>query len=161
MSRQKQKGTAYESGLVKCFRFLLGDTEGTIHREVLHGSRDIGDITGVRIHGEPLVIEVKNYSNYSGHLKGWMDEARTEAGNADTPYWVVIFKEKGLGITSIESLKRQPALTDVKTLARIAGDGSVQEIDSDLADEPVLTDVEGIALMAGHGIIQVVAEEEQ
>lgn len=37
MSRAKQRGTLFESAIVKYLRARLGDTEQTIHREVLHG----------------------------------------------------------------------------------------------------------------------------
>lgn len=127
MSKSKKKGTEFESALVNTLRTLLSDSEGTIHREVLHGHKDVGDITGLTIHGEPVVIEAKNYSNYSGHLKEWMEEARTEAGNADADYWFVAFKQVGLGLKSVGSTMRQPVLTDVRTLAMIAGHGIIQE----------------------------------
>ena len=51
MSRQKAKGTLLESKVVNYLRARLGDSEQTIHREVLHGTKDQGDITGLRIHG--------------------------------------------------------------------------------------------------------------
>lgn len=127
MSRAKQRGTLFESAIVKYLRARLGDTEQTIHREVLHGGgNDQGDITGVRIHGQPVVIEAKNYSTYSGHLKEWMQEGRTEAGNADAPYWFVVFKQKGLGLNTLSSMDNQPVLTDLKTLALIAGHGIIE-----------------------------------
>ena len=80
MSRQKAKGTLLESKVVNYLRARLGDSEQTIHREVLHGTKDQGDITGLRIHGQPVVLECKNYSTYTGRLKEWMQEGRTEAG---------------------------------------------------------------------------------
>lgn len=126
MSRQKAKGTLFESKVVNYLRTRLGDTEQTIHREVLHGNTDQGDITGVRIHGQPVVIEAKNYSNYAGKLKQWMQEGRTEAGNADAPYWFVVFHQKGLGLDSLSSMDNQPVLTDLKTLALIAGHGIIE-----------------------------------
>ena len=82
MSRQKAKGTLLESKVVNYLRARLGDSEQTIHREVLHGTKDQGDITGLRIHGRPVVLECKNYSTYAGRLKEWMQEGRTEAGKA-------------------------------------------------------------------------------
>ena len=75
MSRQKAKGTLLESKVVNYLRARLGDSEQTIHREVLHGTKDQGDITGLRIHGQPVVLECKNYSTYTGRLKEWMQRA--------------------------------------------------------------------------------------
>ena len=40
MSRQKAKGTLLESKVVNYLRARLGDSEQTIHREVLHGTKD-------------------------------------------------------------------------------------------------------------------------
>jgi hypothetical protein len=108
MSRQKAKGTLLESKVVNYLRARLGDSEQTIHREVLHGTKDQGDITGLRIHGQPVVLECKNYSTYAGRLKEWMQEGRTEAGNADAPYWFVVFKQKGLGLNTLSSMDNQP-----------------------------------------------------
>lgn len=126
MSRQKAKGTLLESKVVNYLRARLGDSEQTIHREVLHGTKDQGDITGLRIHGQPVVLECKNYSTYTGRLKEWMQKGRTEAGNADAPYWFVVFKQKGLGLNTLSSMDNQPVLTDLKTLALIAGHGIIE-----------------------------------
>ena len=93
MSRQKAKGTLLESKVVNYLRARLGDSEQTIHREVLHGTKDQGDI---------------------------------EAGNADAPYWFVVFKQKGLGLNTLSSMDNQPVLTDLKTLALIAGHGIIE-----------------------------------
>ena len=125
MSRQKAKGTRFETAVVNTLRTLLGDREQTIHREVLHGGKDVGDVTGVRIHGMPVVLEVKNHARYQ--IPEWMDEARVEAGNADAPLWFVVFHRKGLGIDSVESMGRQPVLTDLRTLALFAGHGVIEE----------------------------------
>ena len=49
MSRQRKKGTAFETALVRWLRERLGD--GRIERRALHGSRDIGDVYGLVCHG--------------------------------------------------------------------------------------------------------------
>lgn len=120
MSRQKQKGTLAETAVVRYLRRVLGDSENTIRRETLHGTRDVGDVTGVRIHGEPVVIEVKNHKAYE--LKQWLGEARLEAGNADAPYYVVAFKP-----VRVTNPGDYMVLTDLRTLARIAGHGIIEE----------------------------------
>ena len=74
MSRQKAKGTLLESKVVNYLRARLGDSEQTIHREVLHGTKDQGDITGLRIHGQPVVLECKKLQ----HLYG--GDSRSDAG---------------------------------------------------------------------------------
>ena len=55
-----------------------------------------------------------------------MQEGRTEAGNADAPYCVVLFKQKGLGLNKLSIMDNQPVLTDLKTLALIAGHGIIE-----------------------------------
>ena len=120
MSKAKQKGTAAETAVVNYLRQALGDTEHTIHRETLHGTRDIGDISGLKIHGEFVVIEVKNHKQYA--LKEWLAEARVEAGNADAPYYVVAFKP-----VRVTNPADYFVLTDLRTLARIAGHGIIEE----------------------------------
>lgn len=127
MSRQKQKGTSFETAVLRYLRHVLDDTENTIRREAQHGKHDLGDIAGLRIHGQPAALEAKNYKTYSGYLKQWMREARTEAGNADAPYWFVVFHQRGVGLDSLQSLGRQPVVTDLRTLALIAGHGVINE----------------------------------
>ncbi|MFT8640114.1 hypothetical protein [Bifidobacterium sp.] len=128
MSRQKRKGTAFESAVVNYLRIVSGDAEGTIHREVLHGNADLGDVTGLLIHGEPVALEVKNHSRLA--LAAWWKEATDEAGNIDSPYPFVIFKRKGKGL-SPKSMGDQYVLTDLRTLARIANHGILQEVPND------------------------------
>ncbi|MFT9059723.1 hypothetical protein [Bifidobacterium aquikefiri] len=125
MSRQKRKGTAFESAVVNYLRLVSGDTESTIHREVLHGNDDQGDVTGLLIHGEPAALEVKNHSRLA--LATWWKEVSDEAGNIDSPYPFVIFHRKGKGLRP-GSMGDQYVLTDLKTLARIANHGILEEV---------------------------------
>ena len=48
-SRQKAKGTRFESSVVRYMREALGDDR--IERRALHGTQDMGDIYGIRAHG--------------------------------------------------------------------------------------------------------------
>lgn len=132
MSRQRSKGTRFETATVRALRAWLDDSENTIDRSPLRGTADQGDIQGVKIHGTPVVLEVKNHSNYAGKLKQWMTEARREAGNRDTPVWFVVFHQRGLGIDRLESMGAQPVLTDLKTLAWIAGHGIINDTEGPL-----------------------------
>lgn len=94
MSKQKQKGTAFETAVVDYINARLG--EDTVRREVLHGARDIGDITGLSIGGVPLVIEAKNHRRTE--LAQWCDEAIVEALNrTGQNIGVVVHKRKGAG----------------------------------------------------------------
>lgn len=64
-----------------------------IDRRVKRGIKDTGDIGGVRVHGQRLVIEVKNTSRTD--LAGWIAESEVEQGNDDALSAVVISKRKG------------------------------------------------------------------
>lgn len=94
MSRQKQKGTAFETLMVTWLRGRLGDAR--IERMPLTGRHDRGDIAGVRtVLGEKVVIEAKNHAKYD--IAGWIAEAEVERGNADAAVGVVVFKRRGKG----------------------------------------------------------------
>lgn len=64
-----------------------------IDRRVKRGANDRGDISGLRIHGQRLVIEVKDCARQD--LPAWTAEAHTEAGNDDALAGVVIAKRRG------------------------------------------------------------------
>lgn len=101
MSKQKQKGTAFETAIVRYLREVLDDQN--IDRMVLHGTADEGDITGVKFLGRDVVIECKNTRtlNLTEHLR----EAQAEAMNHrnaghPTQCGVLIQHAPGIGISS-------------------------------------------------------------
>lgn len=98
MSRQKRKGSAFESAVVEYLRWVFEDTEGTIDRMPQHGSRDVGDVRGIRSHGKPVVIECKDYSGRD-RMAQFLAEAEVERGNADALAGVVVSHRKGIGFT--------------------------------------------------------------
>ena len=59
------------------------------------GAHDRGDIGGVRVHGQRLVLECKNTSRIN--LGTWITEAHTEAGNDDALAGVIVHKRHGKG----------------------------------------------------------------
>ena len=65
-----------------------------IDRRVKNGNQDRGDIGGVRVHGQRLVIECKDYG---GRLMPgpWIGEAEVERGNDDALAGIVIAKRRG------------------------------------------------------------------
>lgn len=94
MSAQRAKGTRLERQTADYLATVLGDDR--IDRMPLHGAGDRGDIAGVRtVLGEKVTIEVKNHARLN--LAGWVDEAVTEAGNADAAVAVVVHKRVGKG----------------------------------------------------------------
>lgn len=87
----RNAGTRFESLVVRYLRRVLGDER--IERRVKYGRNDRGDISGVMLHGQRVVIECKDCQRLS--LAEWVEEARVEAGNDDAPYAVVAHKRRG------------------------------------------------------------------
>lgn len=88
MSRQRTKGTAYETLVLSGVQQYLPDA----HRLGLQGAKDCGDIWTPA--SFPLALECKNYSDYAGKLAGWLREAEIEAGHAGKPFGAVIHKRR-------------------------------------------------------------------
>jgi hypothetical protein len=86
MSKQKQKGTAAETAVV---RWLSGRKWNKIERRSLSGANDRGDITGI----PKVVIEVKNHSRME--LAQWVRELEVEISNDKAETGVVIHKKRG------------------------------------------------------------------
>ena len=66
-----------------------------IDRRVKAGAKDKGDIAGVRIHGQRIVIECKDTAKIA--LGTWLREAEIERGNDDALVGVVVHKRHGNG----------------------------------------------------------------
>lgn len=95
MSRERQRGTEFESAVVAYLREQLGE-DGCIHRTAQRGKGDVGDVYGVFRAGQPVVIECKSYRK-NEFLAGWLAEAERERGNADALAGVVVSKRQGIG----------------------------------------------------------------
>lgn len=87
----KKAGTAFETAVAAYLADALGDDR--IERRTRNGNKDRGDVGGVRIHGQRLVIECKNTATI--HLPEWTNEAAIEAGNDDALVGVVVHKRHG------------------------------------------------------------------
>lgn len=64
-----------------------------IDRRVKTGSKDRGDIAGLRHQGRRVVVEVKDCARTD--LSGWVAEAHVEASNDDALVGVVVAKRRG------------------------------------------------------------------
>lgn len=64
-----------------------------IDRRVKTGAKDRGDIAGIRLHGQRIVLEVKDCAKQT--LAGWVAEAHLEAGNDDALVGLVVAKRRG------------------------------------------------------------------
>lgn len=103
MSRQKQKGTAFESAIVEYLQDKLCDEN--IERRALNGTLDRGDISGVTFCGLRMVLECKNEARM--RLAEYVREAETEAKNDGAFYYAVIHKKRGVGISTLQTVGQQ------------------------------------------------------
>jgi hypothetical protein len=73
--------------------YLAATIDDRIDRRPKTGNKDRGDIGGIRIHSQRVVIECKNCAKQE--LPKWVAEAHTEAGNDDALVGLVIAKRRG------------------------------------------------------------------
>lgn len=93
MSRSKDKGTEFESLIVRWLNSVFGTDE--FMRLPLKGRYDSGDVGWLRRGGRKVVIEAKNCQRLE--LSKWMQEAEEERGNADALAKCVFVKRRGVG----------------------------------------------------------------
>ena len=115
----KQAGARMEQAVADYLAWALADPR--IERRHLSGAQDRGDITGIMLDGERVVIEVKDTAraDVSGHLK----EAQTEAGNDDALFWAVIQKRHGIGIDSPSGVGQQLVCMTLEQYALLLNHG--------------------------------------
>ena len=123
-----------ESATVRYLAWALDDPR--IERRHLTGSKDRGDVTGVMLDQERVVIECKNTTrmDVSSHI----DEAQTEAGNDGAKYWAVVQKRRGIGLKNRESVGRQLVYMTLEQYALLLNHG--QPLRPDMSKE---TDKDG------------------
>ena len=96
MSRNRK--TARDSGTrmeTLVAGYLNRYVDDRIERRRLTGSKDRGDIAGLRHMGEPVAVEVKNTSRIN--LAAWAQEAEIARGNSDSVAGIVVHKRHGKG----------------------------------------------------------------
>ena len=86
----KKAGTTFERQVAD---YLAQHVDDRIDRRAKIGSKDRGDIAGVRIWGQRLVLECKNTTRLN--LAGWMNQAEIERGNDDALAGLIIHKRHG------------------------------------------------------------------
>ena len=86
----KQAGSRFERQIAD---HLNKHVDDRIDRRVTTGSKDRGDIAGLRYRGERIVIECKNTTR--ANLAGWITEAHTAAGNDDALIGIIAHKRHG------------------------------------------------------------------
>lgn len=88
----KQAGTRHERSIADC---LARHVDDRVDRRVKTGAKDRGDIAGLRVRGERVVLECKDYG---GQFKvgPWLTEAEIERGNDDALAAAVVAKRRGM-----------------------------------------------------------------
>lgn len=93
MNASKQKGTAFERLIADGFSAAFDDDR--IDRAPMRGTKDRGDIGGVRSPFGKVAVECKSVARLD--LAGWVGEAEVERGNLDAIAGVVVHKRRGKG----------------------------------------------------------------
>lgn len=69
-----------------------------IERRAKTGAKDRGDISGLRVRGQRVVVECKDVARMD--LSGWIREAETERGNDDAGVGMVVHKRRGKSLAA-------------------------------------------------------------
>lgn len=88
----KKAGSSFERAIAD---YLAMTVDDRIDRRVKNGTKDRGDIGGVRIHGQRVVLECKNTAKTS--LGTWAAETEIERGNDDALAGAIVHKRHGKG----------------------------------------------------------------
>lgn len=87
----KAAGTRFETSIAE---YLAARVDDRIERRRQTGAKDRGDLSGIRVLGNRVVAELKDYG---GRLMPgpWLCEADLERGNDDAAAGIVIAKRRG------------------------------------------------------------------
>ncbi|WNN93687.1 Holliday junction resolvase [Arthrobacter phage CallinAllBarbz] len=96
MSAAKQKGTAWETALVKYLGEVFGGLWGLLPRRVAQeGFKDTGDLHGLG----PFIAQAKNWASWQDAIREGLDGAEKQRVHAGADYGVAFVKRarKGTG----------------------------------------------------------------
>lgn len=102
-------GRAMERGTANYLAYMVDDR---IDRQVKTGSKDNGDIAGVRFHGHKIAIECKEVMTPA--LPAWLREAEVERENLKALAGVVVHRKRG--VTAMEDQIVSMTLRDFASL---------------------------------------------
>lgn len=88
----KAAGSRFESQVAA---YLAEHVDDRIERRTRGGSKDRGDIAGLRHLGQKIVVECKNTSRIN--LGAWATETEIQRGNDDAGVGVIVHKRHGKG----------------------------------------------------------------
>lgn len=86
----KKAGSTFERVIADHFAATVDDR---IDRAVKRGSKDVGDVAGLRFHGQKIAVEVKNTTKVE--LSKWAAEAEVERQNLGALAGLTIHKRYG------------------------------------------------------------------
>jgi hypothetical protein len=109
----RSAGTRFERVIADALAAALEDDR--IDRRVKNGAQDRRDISGVRLHGQRVILEVKDCTRLA--LPEWTREAQIEAGNDDALVGLVVHKRHGVG----DPLQRWVSMTLADLVAILTG----------------------------------------
>lgn len=140
MSRQKQKGTAFERMVADYMASYLDDRRIDLIRT--HGSRDRGDVGPVYCHGSYMgIVECKDYSSWGPSLlREWERQTDVERGNADADFSLLVVHKKKCGKSKCGLQHCFMTVRDLATIAGIGADESWPESFADMWIETTLED---------------------
>lgn len=87
----KAAGSSHEKATADYLSAALDDDR--IERRVTNGAKDRGDVAGVRVHGQRLIIEAKNHRDW--RPGEWLREAERERQNDNALAGLVVAKRHG------------------------------------------------------------------
>lgn len=88
----KAAGQRFETAVAD---YLAEHIDDRIERRRLNGSKDRGDLTGLKVHGLRTVVECKDYAGRF-NVGPWLGEAATARGNDDADIALVAAKRRGI-----------------------------------------------------------------
>lgn len=89
MSAAKQKGTAWETALVRTLGAFWAGRYGLAPRRVAQeGFADSGDLHGI----SPFIAQAKNYRSWEDAIRLGLDGAEKQKGHAGEPFGVAFVK---------------------------------------------------------------------
>jgi hypothetical protein len=110
----KKAGTEMETAVAD---YLAANVDDRIERRRLSGPKDKGDISGLRVHGKRVVVEVKN--TMVAAVKPHLDEAEDERQNDGALVGLVVQKRRGIGITTADGVGQQLVMLTLRDLAAL------------------------------------------
>lgn len=106
MAAAKKAGSALEHATARFFAWVLRDDRIEPRRQA--GAKDRGDVGGLRIHGQRVVIECKSPGpGRPVDLGTWIREAETERGNDDAAIGIIIHKRPGRSLNTLRGIGQQ------------------------------------------------------